>query len=139
VTHPLLLKFYRAFDIETLSSTITLNWYAVHSRQLLKPNSSNRIPTILLAQRFFFPHAPRHNKPMKAYCKIKLQFYSRQLLQRIQATNSNNLIGLKVFSSQLKRYMPKYSKALHTCVYSYTLYYNSCLYINTLGLTSVPW
>ncbi len=136
---PLVLSCLGAFDTETLSSTITLNWYAVHSRQLLKTNSSYPIPTISLAQRFFFSHAPRHNKPMKAYCKIKLQFYSRQLLQRIQATNSNNLIGLKVFSSQLKIYMPKYSKALCTSVYSYTLYYNSCLYVNTLGLTSVPW
>jgi hypothetical protein len=50
----LLLKFCRAFDTETLSSTITLNWYAVHSRQLFKTNSSDPIPTISLAQRFFF-------------------------------------------------------------------------------------
>jgi hypothetical protein len=128
-----------AFDTETLSSTITLNWYTVHSRQLLNTNSSDPIPTISLAQRFFFPMHPDTTSQWKPIAKLKLQFYSRQLLQRIQATNSNNLIGLKVFPSQLKRYMPKYSKVLHTSVYSYTLYYNSWVYVNTLGLTSVPW
>jgi hypothetical protein len=50
-----------------------------------QPNSNN-----IVGPKVLFPHAPRHNKPMKAYCKIRLQFYSRQLLERIQATNSNN-------------------------------------------------
>ncbi len=97
-----------------------------------QPNSNN----IIGPKVFFFPMHLNTTSLWKSIAKLN---YSKQLPQRIQATNSNNLIGLKVFASQLKRYMPKYSNALHTCVYSYILYYNSCLYINTLGLTSLPW